>query len=85
MLDSQPVHQSPVVCTHELPVSMMKLRINYSNCEERKNVIGKRLDSNAVTRYWLDAVRHQPERNDNVFPSLVSIIRQETLIHSDKP
>ncbi len=26
----------------------------------------ERLDSNVVTRYCLDAVRHQPERNDNV-------------------
>ena len=73
VLDSQPVHQSPVVCTHELPVSMMKLRINYSNREDRKNVVGKRLVSHMFTGYWLDAVRHQPEGNDNVFPSLVSI------------
>ncbi len=56
--------------------------------ENQEIVAQKRLDSKVVTRYWLDAVRHQPERNTNLSPLwsvAMHIIRQETLIGSDKP
>ena len=57
-------------------------------CLVQYAVVGRGLDSNVVTRYWLDAVRHQPERNDNMsslWSVAMHIIQQETLKRSDEP
>ncbi len=44
-----------------------KLDVHLSQCfDSSLFVVGTGLDSNVVARYWLDAARHQPERNDTV-------------------
>ncbi len=35
-------------------------------CPVQYAVVGRGLDNNVVTSYWLDAARHLPERNDDV-------------------
>ena len=45
-------------------------------------VVGRGLDNNVVTKYWLDAARHLPEYNDDVsslWSVAMHIIQQQTL------
>ncbi len=47
------------------PSAYLAEHVSLSQCfDSSLFVVGKGLDSSVVTRYWLNAVRQQPERND---------------------